>query len=150
MVSRWAQTCTRLQVFVISYLLFWPVFIWWIFWKRKIQLKPGQNKKGQKTVQLDIFSALLILWRFYLPSKNKEADENLQFQRHTNYLIKLKCSVFSSATLFLEGSHLIFYNAKKNIIKWKHIKITNMILRRPEVLCRFARAPEMQVLPPAL
>ena len=29
------------------------------------------------------------------------ADENLHFQRHTNFLIKLQCSVFSSATLFL-------------------------------------------------
>jgi len=46
----------------------------------------------------------------WLPSKNKVADENLHFQRHTNFPVKLQCSVFklificSSATFFLEGS----------------------------------------------
>ena len=53
------------------------------------------------------------------------------------YLWKCK---FSSATLFLESStgavSWIFIFPKK-IVKWKHVKITNMILQRPQVLCRF-------------
>ena len=32
------QTCTRPQEFAISSVLFWPPFIWRIFWRRKIQL----------------------------------------------------------------------------------------------------------------
>ena len=43
----------------------------------------------------------------WLPSTNRVADENLHFQRHTNFLFKLQCSVlelwnsfFSSATDF--------------------------------------------------
>jgi hypothetical protein len=46
-----------------------------------------------------------------LPSK--VANENLHFQRHTNFVIKLQCSIFSSATLFLEGSQLNFSSPKK-------------------------------------
>jgi hypothetical protein len=40
-------------------------------------------------------------------------DENLHFQRHKNFLVKLQCSIFSSATLFLEGSQLNFSSPKK-------------------------------------
>ena len=47
------------------------------------------------------------------PSKDKVADENLHFQRHTNLLIKLQCLIFSSATLFLKGSHLNFSSPKQ-------------------------------------
>ena len=36
------------------------------------------------------------------------ADANLPFQRRTNFLVKLQCS----ATLFLEGSQLIFFSKK--------------------------------------
>ena len=49
---------------------------------------------------------------------------------------------FSSATLFLEGSQLNFLLQKK----WKQVKITNMILQRPEVLCSFARNFENQAI----
>ena len=44
-----------------------------------------------------------------LPSKNKVAGKKFHFQRHTNFLVKLQCSVFTSATLFLEG------NQQKNL-----------------------------------
>ena len=52
------QTCSRLQVFVILYLLFWPAFNWRIFF--------GEEK----------FTCM--------PSKDKVADESLYFQRHTH------------------------------------------------------------------
>ena len=45
-------------------------------------------------------------WLLRLPSKNKVADELLYFKRHTHFLVKLQCSVLSSASLFLEGSQL--------------------------------------------
>ena len=38
----------------------------------------------------------------WLPSKDKVADENLYFQRHTNFLVKLQCSAFSSVTLCVQ------------------------------------------------
>jgi hypothetical protein len=38
-----------------------------------------------------------------LPSTNKVANENVHFQIHTNFLLKLQSS---SATLFLEGSRI--------------------------------------------
>ena len=58
------------------------------------------------------------------------ADANLHFQRHANFLVKLQCSVFSSAPLFLVGI--------KKICQIKvGQNITNMILQTPEVLCRF-------------
>ena len=38
----------------------------------------------------------------------------------------------SSATLFLEGSQLIF-SSQKEFVKWKQVKITNMMVQRPEV-----------------
>ena len=75
----------RQKVLIISYLLLWPAFIWQFFWK---------EKSG------------------WLPSKNKVADENVYFQRHTNFLVKLQCSVFSSATFF--RSQLEITSPKKN------------------------------------
>jgi hypothetical protein len=39
-----------------------------------------------------------------LPSKNQVAVENLHFQRHTNFLIKLQCSVLKN--LFI--SYFVF------------------------------------------
>ena len=48
----------------------------------------------------------------WLPSWNKLSDVDFHFQRHTNFLVKLQCSVFSSAALFLEGSRLIFFSPK--------------------------------------
>ena len=71
-----------------------------------------------------------------LPSKNKVDDENLHFQRRTNFLVKSQFSVFSSDTLFLEGNQLNFYSPK-HFVKWKQVKTTNMILQRPELLSRF-------------
>ena len=54
------------------------------------------------------------------------------FPRQTNFLVKLQ----RSATLFLESSQLNFFFSKK-FVKRKQFKITNMILQRPEILCRF-------------
>ena len=83
------------QVFVISYLLFWPAF----FWMKKIF-------EGEK------FS--------WLPSKNKVADKNLHFQRHTNFLYNVQ--------LFI--SHFCFRRQYyKKCVKWKQVKIKNMILQ---------------------
>ena len=62
------QNCTGLQVFVISKLC---VILTWFHLTNFF----GEEK----------FS--------WLPSKNKVADENLHFQRHTNFLVKLQCQV---------------------------------------------------------
>ena len=60
--------------------------------------------RDQTCTRLQVFVIHIII------SKNKVADENLHFQRHTNFLVKLQClilelwsSFFSAATLFLEG-----------------------------------------------
>jgi hypothetical protein len=49
-----------------------------------------------------------------LASKNKVADENLHFQRHTNVLVKLQCLVLELLFIsyFLEGSQLNFSSKK--------------------------------------
>ena len=62
-----------------------------------------------------------------LPSKNKVGDEKKLFQR----------GKFSSATLFSGGSSLSFSSSKR-FIRWNQNKITNMILQRLPVLCKFA------------
>ena len=86
------QTCPRPKGFVISYLLFWPAFIWRIFfWKRKIQLVAFYKQSGW--------------WKF-------EFSETHKFS-----VLELWNSFFSSATLFLEDSQLIFLLQKNCQIK---------------------------------
>ena len=68
--------------------------------------------------------------------KSQLLMEICTFQRQTNFLVKLQCSVFSSATLFLESSQLNFFFSKK-FVNRKQFTITNMMLQRPEVLRRF-------------
>ena len=46
-------------------------------------------------------------------------------------------SYLLSVTFFFKGSQLNFSSPKK-FVKWKQVKITNMILQRPVVFCRFA------------
>ena len=58
---------------LVEWILYWPAFIWRIF---------GEEK----------FS--------WLTSKNKVAVGNLHFQRHTNFLVKLQCSVFYQPLCF--------------------------------------------------
>ena len=53
----------------------------------------------------------------------------IDFQRHTHFLVKLQCLVFSSATLFLGGSQLNFSSAKKNC-QMKVGEITDMIITK--------------------
>ena len=72
----------------------------------------------------------------WLPCKKNVADENLHIQRLTKFLVKLQCSIFSSATLFLKGSQLNF-SSPKQLVKWKQVKIKNMVLQKSVVLCRF-------------
>ena len=57
----------------------------------------------------------------WLPSKNKVADENSYFQRHTNFLVKL----------FLAGSQLNFSSQKNCQMKAGQytIQLTNPVIR---------------------
>ena len=69
-------------------MLFWPAFIWWIFLEKK-------NSAG---------CLLRTKWR----------RKNLHFQRHTNFLVKLHCSVFSKPSwIFLlqknSSKHQMWY-----------------------------------------
>ena len=61
--------------------------------------------------------------------EKKVADENMHFQRHTNFLLKLQWSVFSSATLSLEGSAQNFSSQKNSSIEWE-IKKCNLKSKR--------------------
>ena len=70
------------QVFVKSYLLFWPAFIWQMFLEKK-------NSAG-------------------CLRNNKLTDENFLFQRQ--FLVKLKCSVFSLVTFFRRQPAEFFYS----------------------------------------
>ena len=54
----------------------------------------------------------------------KRTDANFHFQRHTIF------QLFSSATLFIEGSVLTSSFPQK-CVKWRQVKITNMIITRP-------------------
>ena len=74
----------------------------------------------------------LMIFLSWLPSKNKVAVESLLFQRQTNFLVKLQCSVFHQP----EGS-LMNFSFPKKLVKWKQVKTTNVILQRLEVFCRF-------------
>ena len=71
------------------------------------------------------------IWRI-LPSKSKVAYENLHFQRHTNLLIKLQWSVFSSATSFLEGSQQNFF-----------LYVSNQHVFNMDARCRIEEAEKM-------
>ena len=51
------------------------------------------------------------------PSKNKVADENLHFQRHTNFLINLQCSVLFISHFVFRGQPAEFFLLKKKIVK---------------------------------
>ena len=71
---------------------------------------------------------------FYLTKKFEEknsfgckrTDENFHFQRYTHV------QLFSSATLFLEGSTVCWiFSFPKKFAKWKQVKVTNMIITRP-------------------
>ena len=62
-----------------------------------------------------------------------------KWQRRSNFLVKLQwsvlelwTSVFSSATLFLEGSALNFLYPKK-IVKWKQVKIFQSVWSIPKL-----------------
>ena len=50
----------------------------------------------------------------WLPSKNKVADENLHFQRHTNFLVKIQCLVLE---LFFNS----YFASKLNVSSPKRI-----------------------------
>ena len=58
----------------------------------------------------------VILTCFHLEKKNP-AGCLLKTKRHTDLVVKLKCLVFSSATLFLDGSKLIFLFQKNCLMK---------------------------------
>ena len=103
------QTSTRPKVFVISYLLFWPAFI----------------------------------WHFFLEKKNSA----LHFLLKTKW--RMKICIFGGTQIFLLNynvqffiTHFVFrrqypefFFSKKKFVKWKQVKITNMILQRLQVLC---------------
>ena len=76
------QTFTRPEVFLTSYLLCWPAFIWRSICK--------EAKFSCST------------------SKNKVADENLHIQRHTIFLVKLQCSVLFISHFVLGSAALAF------------------------------------------
>ena len=62
------QTCARSEVFVISYLGFWPAFIWRVLWIRKIQHTKWLMKRSwSKVLKLNI-----VIWR-----ENLCASENV-------------------------------------------------------------------------
>ena len=58
-----------------------------------------------------------------LPSKNRVADE----------ILPLSTSFFSWSSLFLEG-HALYFSSPKKIVKWKQVKITNVILQRHYII----------------
>ena len=65
----------------------------------------------------DFFGEETFSW---LPSENKVDEENLRFQRHINFLIKLQCLFLFYfffflliKTLFLEAGQLNFSSSKK-------------------------------------
>ena len=95
-------------------MLFWPAFIWQIFEKK--------------------YSAGCLLKRKRRMKKSSKT-ENCNLMRKFECLWKYK---FWSATLFLEGSQLNF-SSPKTFFKWKQVKITNMILQRPQVQCKLAQ-----------
>ena len=68
----------------------------------------------------------------WLPSKNEVADKKTDHCNLTKKFVWLWKCKFSSATLFLEGSHLNFSSPKK-FVKWNQIRITNILLQRPQV-----------------
>ena len=49
-----------------------------------------QGTKALESYLTDFFKEDKFSW---LPSKNKVADENLHFERHTNFPVKLQCLV---------------------------------------------------------
>ena len=97
------KAAKRSEIFVISYLLLWPAFIWQILEKMNFS---------------------------WLPSKNKVADENLQFQRHTNFLVKLQCSFFHQPAEY-------FFSKKTCVMKAGWNKTYYVTKTWFEVLCRF-------------
>ena len=57
------QTCKRLQIFVISYLLFWPAFIWRFFGGRKVLLMSCLLKTEWLMKKLIIFISHFVFRR---------------------------------------------------------------------------------------
>ena len=93
-------------------------------WVKLLEIETGTQLKLRKAIfckpAQDFRFVIVISYLLFffgeekfscLPSKNKVADKNLHFQRHTNFLVKLQC--FLSVTLFLKGSEQNFFCPKK-------------------------------------
>ena len=106
-----------------------------LYWTQTYQIRWQSNLHKTRSLCNIIFVTLTC---FYLTKKIektnsagcKRTDANFHFQRHTIF------QLFSSATLFIEGSVLTSSFPQK-CVKWRQVKITNTILKKPKLFCRF-------------
>ena len=77
-----------------------------------------------------------IIWRFFLEKKNSAGCllKTKWLMKNLNIVIWRENLCASENAKFHQP--LCFFFSKK-IFKWQQVKTTNMILQRPEVLCRF-------------
>ena len=64
----------------------------------------------------------------WLPPKNKVADENLHFQRHTSFLVKLQYFIFELLSIYTYSPNLLaFWFLEKNALR--KIRVSGTVLK---------------------